>query len=63
MSFISSIYIVFEKKGLFLQENKDIFVKIEPNFDEGSYFKFWIFNFKRSFIKSPYKIKPKDLVP
>ena len=61
MSFISSIYIVFEKKGLFLQENKDIFVKIEPKFDEGSNFKFWIF--KRSFIKSPYKIKPKDLVP
>ena len=47
MSFISSIYIVFEKNGLFLQENKDIFVKIKPNFDEGSYFKNWIF--KRSF--------------
>ena len=47
MSFISSIYIVFEKKGLFLQENKDIFVKIEPKFDEGSYFKNWIF--KRPF--------------
>ena len=61
MSFISSIYIVFDKKGLFLQENKDIFVKIEPKFDEGSDFKFWIF--KRSFIKSPYKIKSKDLVP
>ena len=61
MSFISSIYIVFEKKGLVLQENKDIFVKIEPNFDEGSDFKIWIF--KRSFIKSPYKIKLKDLVP
>ena len=37
---ISCIYILFQKKGLFLQDNKkDIFVKIRIKIDGGSNFK------------------------
>ena len=40
---ISCIYIIPSKKGLFLQENKDIFIKIKPKINEASDFKFWVF--------------------